>query len=153
MVRVLTVGMVVVAALVVTAPLRAQRANVSRVVKAEAHGTLVHDPDVLPQTVTFGQLIAAINGQPQHIARLKGMTDLQSSGVRLVNVAGLMVGNNPQALQNALDRNTHSVNDMRAAVGASTVIMGMLRERELTATNVVAVDVAANGTVWVFFRQ
>jgi hypothetical protein len=123
------------------------------VTKVESHGTLAHDPNVLPQTVTFGQLIAAINGQPQHIARLKGMTDLQTSGVRLVNVAGLLVGNNQQALQNALDRNTHSVTEMRQAVDVSTVIMGMLRERELTATNVVAVDVAANGTVWVFFRQ
>jgi hypothetical protein len=140
------------AVLMVALPLRAQRTAAQRASRT-APAELPHNPDVLPQQVTFGQLIAAINGQPGHIARLKGMTDLQTSGVRLTNVAGLMVGNNAQALQTALERNSHSVTDMRAAVAASSVIMGMLRERELTPTNVVAVDVAANGTVWVFFRQ
>lgn len=147
------VAMVAAATLLVALPLQAQRAGASRVIRGEASGTLAHDPDVLPQTVTFGQLIAAINGQPGHVARLKGMTDLQTSGVRLVNVAGLMVGNNQQALQNALERNSRSVTDMRTAVDASPVITGMLSERELTSANVIAVDVAANGTVWVFFRQ
>ena len=131
----------------------AQRATAQRPSRVIAPAELPHNPDVLPQQVTFGQLIAAITGQPGHVARLKGMTDLQASGVRLTNVAGLMVGNNAQALQTALERNSHSVTDMRAAVTASNVIMGLLRQRELTPTNVVAVDVAANGTVWVFFRQ
>ena len=146
--------LIAAAALAVAIPLSAQQAGrtAQKTFKAEPSAA-AYDPNVLPQQVTFGQLISAINSQPGHIARLRGMTDLQTSGVRLQNIAGLMVGNNPQALQNALDRNPHSVSDMRAAIDANTLIIGMLRERELTSANVVALDVAANGTVWVFFRQ
>lgn len=138
------------AALLVAIPLRAQQASRTA---HRAQATLAYDPDVIPQTVTFGQLIAAINSQPNHLARLKGMTDLQSSSVRLVNVQALMVGNNPQALQTALDRNQHAVADMRASVSQHQVIMPLLQARELKPEHVLAVDVAANGTVWVFYRQ
>ena len=138
------------ALLVAVIPLRAQQ---SRTLQSSQKATLANDPNSIPQQVTFGQLIAAINSQPNHLARLKGITDLQSNSVRLVNIQGLMVGNNPQALETALERNQHAVADMRAAVDANAVIASQLRARELKPDNVVAVDVAANGTVWVFYRQ
>lgn len=142
------------AVVIVAVPLRAQQAS-RTVDRGASNGTLsfAHDPNIIPQQVTFGQLIAAVNSQTGHLARLKGMTDLQSSSVRLVNVQGLMVGNNQQALQTALDRNQHAVADMRSGIGDNQVITGLLRARELTPANVVAVDVAANGTVWVFYRE
>jgi hypothetical protein len=141
------------AAMLVVVPLRAQtirsQAKPQRAQPLDAAAGL--DGRIMQQ-VTFGQLIAAINSQPNHVARLKGMTDLQASGVRLVDAASL-TGGNAQALQNALERNQRTVADMRTAVEASTVINGMLGERDLTTANVIAVDVAANGTVWVFYRQ
>jgi len=142
----------VAAAFVVALPVHSQRVAAPRTMRADTP-TESKNPDILPQQVTFAQLISAINGQAQHLARLKGMTDLQPSGVRLTNITTLLVGNNPQALQNALDRNSRSVTEMRAAVDANTIIGPLLAARELTSANVVAIDVAANGTVWVFFRQ
>ncbi len=105
------------------------------------------------QGPTFGQLIAAVNSQHQHVARLAGMTDLQPANVRMVDIAGITAGANQQALQNAQDRNAQAQRDMRVAVNDNIVIMGMLKEKQLTSANVIAVDVSANGTVWVFFKQ
>lgn len=105
------------------------------------------------QGPTFGQLVAAINRQAPHVARLSGMTDLQPTGVQLVDVATLLTPGNQQALQTAQTRNAQSQTEMRSAVAKNAIITGLLRERGVGADNVVAIDIAANGTVWVFYTR
>lgn len=105
------------------------------------------------QGPTFGQLVAAVNRQAPHIARLNSMTDLQPTGVQLVDVATLLTPGNQQALQTAQARNAQSQAEMRSAVSRNAVITGLLRERGVSAENVVAIDIAANGMVWVFYTR
>ncbi|HUQ80575.1 MAG TPA: hypothetical protein VM076_05550 [Gemmatimonadaceae bacterium] len=101
----------------------------------------------------FGSLISAINAASAHNDKLKAMTEINASNVTLVNVDELLKGNNTEALQNALKKNEADLATLRTTLGANTALTGVMTANAvpLTAADVVAADVGADGNVTVYY--
>ena len=102
---------------------------------------------------SFGSLISAINATAATNAKLKDMATIESSNVQLVNVEDLLKGNNVEALNNALKKNEADLATLRSTLGANTTVSGALTANAtpLTATDIVATDVGADGKVTVYY--
>ena len=120
---------------------------------------------------SFGSLISAINSTSAHNDKIKAMTDLSAANVQLVNVADLLKGNNVEALNNALQKNEADIATLRTTLGANTTIASVLstdsakaattttdtttstaaKANAVTANDVIAVDVGADGKVILYY--
>ena len=115
---------------------------------------------------SFGSLISAINATSAHNDKIKAMTDLSAANVQVVNVADLLKGNNAEALNNALQKNETDIATLRTTLGANTTITSALSSvtppaaatttpsatpTPITANDVVAADVTADGKVVVYY--
>lgn len=101
----------------------------------------------------FGSLMSALNSASAHNDKLKAMTEVTAANVQLVNVEDLLKGNNVEAFNAALAKNEADVTALRTTLGANTTINGMLTSNSvpLTATDVVATDVGADGKLVVYY--
>lgn len=109
----------------------------------------------------FGSLISAINASSKSNTALKAMTTVNATDVQLVNAADLVKGNDASALQNALTKNQADIEALRTTLGANTAINGVITttaapgaasaDAKLTANDVVAADVGADGKVTLYY--
>ena len=100
-----------------------------------------------PATDNFGSLISALQAG-------KGETDLstitEATIVNFVTVSSLIANGSPQALDNALDKNKATVDELRADVAASTALSAKLTGAGYAADDVVAVVTETDGSVSVY---
>jgi hypothetical protein len=104
----------------------------------------------------FGSLISAINSSAAHNDKLKAMTEVTAANVTLVNVEELLQGNNVEALNAAITKNEADVKALRSTLSAPAlaVVTTALSENKptaLTADDVVATEVLADGKVVVYY--
>jgi hypothetical protein len=139
--------------LAVASPLAAQSRpdSVKRqqppVVRDSAAGTL-EDAEA-----RFGRLLSSLNTLEVNTARFAGITGLTAQQIQLVDVRNLLRGNNQQALDEAYGRNERKVIAMREQMQQSTVLRDLLSSRDINMSDVMAVDVEADGSgVIVFYR-
>ena len=101
-------------------------------------------------------LISAINSASATNDKLKAMTEVTAANVQLVNVEDVVKGNDStatMALQAALKKNEADLTALRTTLGANTALTGVLTANAtpLTAADVVAADVGADGKVVVYY--
>ena len=102
----------------------------------------------------FGSLISAINASAGQSDKIKAMTEVSAANVQLVNVDELLQGNNKEALEAALKKNEADLTTLRTTLGEHAGISTLLKDNkptELTAADVVATDVTADGKVVVYY--
>ena len=115
-------------------------------------------------TPSFGTLISAINSASAHNDKLKAMTELTADHVQLVNVEDLLKGQNVEALNNALTKNEADITTLRTTIESNKTITSLLTTgptttattattaaTPLTAADVIATDVGADGKVIVYY--
>jgi len=117
--------------------------------------------EVAMSAPNFGSLISAINASAKHNAALKAMTTVNATDVQLVNVADLLKGNDASALDAALTKNQSDIDALRSTLGANTTINTVITgtaapgaaaaDAKLSASDVVAADVGANGKVTLYY--
>jgi hypothetical protein len=98
-------------------------------------------------------LMSAINSASAHNDKLKAMTSIPAANVQLVNVADLLKGASPDSLTAALKQNDADLTALRTTLGTNTALTGVLTANSvpLTANDVVAADVAADGKVVLYY--
>jgi phage baseplate assembly protein W len=101
----------------------------------------------------FGSLISALNATSAQNDKLKAMTEITAANVQLVNVEDLLKGQNVEALNAALKTNEADITTLRTTLGANTSISGVLTANSvpLTAADVIATDVGADGKVVIYY--
>jgi hypothetical protein len=102
----------------------------------------------------FGSLMSALKSAAAQNAKWTAMTtELTAENVQLVNVDSLLQGNNVEALNSALKTNEADVTTLRKTLGANTGLATILKSNtpELTADDVIATDVGADGKVVVYY--
>ena len=103
---------------------------------------------------SFSSLMSALNSAAAQNAKLTAMTtELTAANVQLVNVDSLVTSSNADSLKAALKTNEADVATLRKTLGANTALAAILKGNtpELTADDVIATDVAADGKVTVYY--
>jgi hypothetical protein len=101
----------------------------------------------------FGSLISALNAASAQNDKLKAMTEINASNVTLVNVEDLLKDNSADEFQAALKKNEADIATLRTTLGANTALTSVLTANAvpLTAADVVATDVGADGKVTLYY--
>jgi hypothetical protein len=103
---------------------------------------------------SFSSLMSALNSAAAQNAKWTAMTtELTAANVQLVNVDSLVTSTNADSLKAALKTNEADVATLRKTLGANTALTTILKGNtpELTADDVIATDVAADGKVTVYY--
>ena len=103
---------------------------------------------------SFSSLMSALTTSAAQNAKLTAMTtELTAANVQLVNVDSLVTSDNADSLKAALKTNEADVATLRKTLGANTALSTILKGNtpELTADDVIATDVAADGKVTVYY--
>lgn len=102
---------------------------------------------------SFGSLISALNSTAATNDKLKAMTTIDAANIQVVNVEDLAKGQDVEALNAALTKNEADVATLRSTLGANQTITDALKAKnpDLTAADVVATDVSADGKVIVYY--
>ena len=103
----------------------------------------------------FGSLISALNATSAQNDKLKAMTEITAANVQLVNVEELLKGNNVEELNSALKTNEADLTTLRTTLGANSALGDILKQNTpaLTAADVIATDVGADGKLVVYYWQ
>jgi hypothetical protein len=101
----------------------------------------------------FTSLMAAINSASANTAKLKAMTDITAANVQLVNVEDILKDNSSDSLTATLKQNDADITALRTTLGTNTALTSVLTANTtpLTANDVVAADVAADGKVVLYY--
>ena len=102
---------------------------------------------------SFSSLLTAIDSASARNAKLTAATTLTAENVQLVNVQDLLKDASADSLTAAITRNSAVIDSLRATVAANTTINTALAANTtpLTANDVVATDVTADGKVIVYY--
>ncbi len=102
---------------------------------------------------SFTSLMAAISSTSANTAKLKAMTDIAAANVQLVNVQDLLKDNSADSLTATLKQNDADITALRTTLGTNTALTGVLTANTtpLTANDVVAADVTADGKVVLYY--
>jgi len=102
---------------------------------------------------SFTSLMTAISSTSATTAKLKAMTDIAAANVQLVNVQDLLKDNSADSLTATLKQNDADITALRTTLGANTALAGVLTANTtpLTANDVVAADVTADGKVVLYY--
>jgi hypothetical protein len=102
---------------------------------------------------SFGSLISALNSTAATNDKLKAMTTIDAANVQVVNVEDLTKGQDVEALNAALTKNEADVTALRTTLGTNQTITDALKAKnpDLTAADIVATDVSADGKVTVYY--
>jgi F0F1-type ATP synthase delta subunit len=99
----------------------------------------------------FGQLISSIRASANSSTQIDAMTD--ASDVTVVEASTLIEGNGQVALENAVEENQDSIEDLRTSIQANADLMAELENQGVTdLSSVVAAIVNADGSVTIFTR-
>ena len=98
-------------------------------------------------------LISAINSASATNDKIKAMTDVNAANVLLVNVEDVVKGSDTTVLAAALKKNDTDLKALRTTLGTNTALTGVLSANAtpLTASDVVAADVDADGKVVLYY--
>jgi hypothetical protein len=98
-------------------------------------------------------LISAINSASATNDKIKAMTDVSAANVQLVNVEDVVKGSDTTVLAAALKKNDTDLKALRTTLGTNTALTGVLSANAtpLTASDVVAADVDADGKVVLYY--
>lgn len=107
---------------------------------------------------TFGNLIAALNNINVEIDEFEALDDLAVTDVRVVNVQGVLEGNNVEALNNALNSNETEIVALQAFLNDVTIEVldennevltfdNVLNNNTVAVNDVIAIDVASGELV------
>jgi hypothetical protein len=101
---------------------------------------------------SFSSLMSALNSTAAQNAKLTAMTEITAANVQLVSVDSLVTSTNADSLKSALKTNEADVATLRKTLGANTALTTILKGNTptLTADDVIATDVAADGKVTVY---
>jgi hypothetical protein len=102
---------------------------------------------------SFTSLMTAISSTSATTAKLKAMTDIAAANVQLVNVQDLLKDNSADSLTATLKQNDADITALRTTLGTNTALTGVLTANTtpLTANDVVAADVTADGKVVLYY--
>jgi len=102
---------------------------------------------------SFTSLMTAISSTSATTAKLKAMTDIAAANVQLVNVQDLLKDNSSDSLTATLKQNDADITALRTTLGTNTALTGVLTANTtpLTANDVVAADVTADGKVVLYY--
>ena len=102
---------------------------------------------------SFTSLMTAISSTSATTAKLKAMTDIAAANVQLVNVQDLLKDNSADSLTATLKQNDADITALRTTLGTNTALTGVLAANTtpLTANDVVAADVTADGKVVLYY--
>ncbi len=93
-------------------------------------------------------VISAIGSGEDNAATIQGMSDVSS--VTVVDAGDLAQGDDAQALEDAMSEHEDGISDLRAAIDANTDLKAELERQSADSSDVVAVDVQADGALTVF---
>jgi hypothetical protein len=101
----------------------------------------------------FASLMTAISSTSANTAKLKAMTDITAANVQLVNVEDILKDNSSDSLTATLKQNDADITALRTTLGTNTALTSVLTANTtpLTANDVVAADVAADGKVVLYY--
>ena len=141
--RTLLAALVTAAATAIVTPSISQAQDTTR---ATSKGEVAMAPSVTT-------LISAINSASEQNDKLKAMTEVSAANVQLVNVADLVKASDSTTVSAALTKNETDLAALRTTLGANTALSGVLSANStpLTASDVVAADVGADGKVVVYY--
>jgi len=103
---------------------------------------------------SFSSLMSALNSAAAQNAKWTAMTTpITAENVQLVNAESLLQGNDVAAFKTALKTNEADVATLRKTLGANTALATILKGNapELTADDVIATDVSADGKATVYY--
>ena len=102
---------------------------------------------------SFSSLMSALNSTAAQNAKLTAMTEITAANVQLVSVDSLVTSTHADSLKSALKTNEADVATLRKTLGANTALTTILKGNTptLTADDVIATDVAADGKVTVYY--
>jgi hypothetical protein len=98
----------------------------------------------------FGSVISAIQAGKTNIGAIEGLTSV--SNVKVVKVSELAKGNNMEALDNGVSKNQADITSLQTAVGANPALKAKLDAQSVMASDIVAANVEADGSVTVYVK-
>ncbi len=101
--------------------------------------------DSLDMKANFGQLMTALTMLDTNTKRFTDISGLSAENIMLVDVRNILQGDNQQALDLAVGKSERQITAMRAGLQNSTVLRDLLVSRQIPMSQVVAVDVSADG--------
>jgi len=131
-----------IACIAVATPAQAQQ-------KDSAAGTLT----VAPAVPTFAQFTALFDSLPARTQSLAAINGLTAERVKFIDVSSLAAGENGKVLDSVLTTHASSIAPMRTVLEAHTVIAPLFAANQLTPANTLALDVASDGVVRVYYRK
>jgi hypothetical protein len=99
---------------------------------------------------TFDTVMSAIQASKTNVSTIGSLTTVND--VNVVRVGDLAQGNNMQALDQAVTEHQADITSLQSAITANTALKAKLDAEQVQASNVVAADVEADGSVTVFVR-
>lgn len=100
-------------------------------------------------SASFDSVISAIEADATSTAELETMTDM--SNVEIVRI-GELEGNDPAALDAALEENNAQVTDLRSAIKANSALTAKLELESVDVSSVVATEMETDGSLTVYVR-
>jgi len=98
----------------------------------------------------FGTVMSSIKAGKTNVGAITGLTTVNE--VNVVRVSDLAKGNNMQALDKAITDNQADITSLQTAISGNTALKAKLDAESIQASNVVAADVAADGSVTVYVK-
>jgi hypothetical protein len=141
--RTLLVALAAAATTAIVTPSVSQAQDTTR---ATSKGEVAMAPNIT-------SLISAINSASATNDKVKAMTDISAANVQLVNVEEVVKGNDTALLTAALKKNETDLTALRTTLGTNTALTSVLSANTtpLTASDVVAADVGADGKVVLYY--
>lgn len=106
-----------------------------------------------PKAPALPQVIAAVNAQAARVDSLATVKDLNASKVRFVDITPLLDETNGKVIDSLTTVHAEPIGKMRTAVQENAVLKPLLEPASVKPEQIVALDIDATGTVWVFYRK
>jgi hypothetical protein len=122
------------------------------VLSANADSTAPRTKASAAASVSFANMMSAMSALPDRSARLVRVRGLKPEHITLVDVRNLFRYTDDQKnFEKALSQYERQVTAMRSTLQGSLVLRDLLYERQLSMTQVMAVDVTPDGRATVFY--
>jgi hypothetical protein len=128
---------------------------ISLAVNAGAQDTTRAAAGDVARAPTFASMITAINASAGSVEKIKARTAIQETELRLVDAGELLASGNEADFNSAIEKNTSTLDSLRAALQANETVVKVLTNHpaKLTAADIVGADILADGQVVVFYRK
>lgn len=122
--------------------------------RAQQSSQLSARRDSSEMTVRFGRITAALNTAELNTKRFLGITGLKPARLTFVDIRDWVTSDMVEAMDAAIVRNARAITAMRSELQNSLMLRDALVERDLTMSQVVAVDVSPDASqATVFYRK